>query len=241
MLLTAEAAKCIESWAPVNDRIIRVRLHSKYIKTSIVQIYAPTNEADEDTKEEFYEILQRTLDDIPKHDMVVVMGDWNAKVGYRTSGEDRTVGKHVLRGDRSDNGERAVQFCTANNLALVSTMFPHKDIHKYTWVAPGGRAKNQIDHIAVSARFKRTVTDTRAYRGADIGCDHNLVIAGLKLKLSRAAKGKNLTVKYDDTKLRVPEVRKRFKLELRNRFQALSNAEREEITSVNRESNVFSI
>ena len=67
-------------------------------------------------------------------------------------------------------------------------MFPHKDIHKYTWTSPDGLHKNQIDHIAVNAKFKRSVRDTRAYRGADVGSDHNLVITETKLKLNRVKK-----------------------------------------------------
>ena len=64
--------------------------------------------------------------------------------------------------------------------------------------------------------------DTRAYRGADIGSDHNLVIAKIKLKLCRVAKPMGMSEKYDVHKMRNPQVRKEFVLKLRNRFSCLA-------------------
>lgn len=47
---------------------------------------APTYDAEDEAKENFYDQLQKTLDEVPRHNMVLVMGDWNAKVGERTGG-----------------------------------------------------------------------------------------------------------------------------------------------------------
>ena len=143
------------------------------------------------------------------------------KVGRPNQGEEGIVGKNALEGDRTDNGERFVDFCALNNLAITSTMLPHKDIHKYTWTSPNGLHKNQIDHIAVNAKFKRSVRDTRAYRGADDGSDHNLVITETKLKLSRVKKTNTISRKYEISKLNSTDVQKEFFLELRNRFSCL--------------------
>ena len=85
--------------------------------------------------------------------MIMMMGDWNAKIGATQEGEDGVVGRHGLGVERSQNGFRFVSFCAANNLAIVSTMFPHKNMHKYTWTAPNGRVRNQIDHVTVNGKF----------------------------------------------------------------------------------------
>ena len=166
------------------DRIITARFKSKHIKTTIIQVYAPTNDADTNEKDGFYELLQQVYDRTPRHDIIITMGDWNAKLGHQMEGENGVVGKHCLGSDRSDNGERFVEFCAANNMAIITTMFPHKDIHKYTWTSPDGRTRNQIDHIASNGIFKRSVQDARAFRGADVGSDHNLVVGNIRLKLS---------------------------------------------------------
>ena len=141
IVMSRYASGCLESWAPVSDRIITARCHSKFIKTTIVQVYAPTNEAEDEAKETFYDQLQKVLDTVPRRDMLLVMGDWNAKVGERKEGESGIVGKHGLICERNDNGDRFVSFCAYNNLAITSTMFPHKDVHKYTWTSPDGQPR----------------------------------------------------------------------------------------------------
>ena len=121
------------SWIPVSDRIITVgRFYSKYIKTAIFREYAPTNEAEDEANETFYDQLQMTLDVVPRHDMLLEMGDWNAKVGARQEGESGIVGQHGLNCERNDNGDRFVTFCAFKSLAITSIMFPHKDVHTGT-------------------------------------------------------------------------------------------------------------
>ena len=58
------------------------------------------------------------------------------------------------------------------------------DIHKFTWESPNHRDRNQIDHMAINGRYRGSLLDTRAMRGADVGSDHHLVIAKLRLKLT---------------------------------------------------------
>ena len=221
LVMSKNAAQALMSWKPVSDRIITARFYSKFIKTTIIQAYAPTNDADDDVKNAFYEEIQKIFDDVPKHDMLIALGDWNAKIGYQMHGEQGIVGKHVLNGERSDNGARFVSHCEVNDLAIVSTMFPHKDIHKYTWTSPDGATRNQIDHIAVNGRFKRSVMDVRTFRAADVDSDHNLLVGTLKLKLAKVYKKKESRKRFDLNQLKQKEVRNKFNLELRNRFDCL--------------------
>lgn len=133
MLLSRKAASCLISWSLVNDRITMARFNSRYIRTSIVQVYAPTNDTEKEAKYVFYEQVQKVLDKIPKHDILILMGDWNAKVRDQQGGEEGVVGHHGLHGERSENGERIVELCASNNMAIATILFPHKDVHKHTW------------------------------------------------------------------------------------------------------------
>ncbi|KAG1652592.1 Craniofacial development protein 2 [Nymphon striatum] len=87
-------AGIVMGYNPVNDRIISIRLNSSPIKTTIIQIHAPTTAADNEAIEEFYGQLQNVVDKIPKRDMLIIMGDFNAKVGEE--GMDGIAGKHGL-------------------------------------------------------------------------------------------------------------------------------------------------
>lgn len=70
--------------------------------------------------------MQNVLDKIPKHDIVILMGDWNAKVGDKQDGEEGVVGRHGLHGELkvSENGERFVELCASNNMVIITTLFP---------------------------------------------------------------------------------------------------------------------
>ena len=225
IILSKAAAKSLMSWKPVSDRIITARLYSKYIKATIVQAYAPQNGSSDEEKNMFYEQLQTVFDETPKHDMIISMGDFNAKIGFQMKGEEGIVGRHVLKGDRTDNGARFVSSCEVNNMAIVSTMFPHKDIHKYTWSSPDGTTRNQIDHITINGSYRRSVTDVRTYRGADVDSDHHLVIGSIRLKLASVRKKEEGRRCYNVQKLMLKDVIQKFSLELKNRFCCLAETE----------------
>ena len=71
----------------------------------MVQVYAPHNEREEEEKDHFYEELQQTIDGYKRNDIVVVVGDFNAKVGGDNEGYESYIGRHGM-GDKNDNGER---------------------------------------------------------------------------------------------------------------------------------------
>ena len=173
-MMTKKAEQALLEWKPISDRIIYARFFSRYVKLSIIQVYAPTNEANVEDKDNFYEQLQTVVDSVHKHDILLVMGNLNAKVGEDNDGYENIIGSHGV-GERNDNGERLVDFCGLNNLVVTGTIFPHKLINKQTWTSPGGKTKNQIDHVLVSRQHRSSVMDTRAMRGADIASDHQLV------------------------------------------------------------------
>lgn len=156
MMLRNKVAVSLISYSPVNDRIITARFNSCHIRTTTVQVYAPKNDA----KDVFHEQLQTTTDKIPKHNIVLLMEDWNAKVGdQKDSKEGSVVCHHRLHRERSENGEFFVELCPNNNLVITTTLFSHKDIHKHLWVSPDTPTRNQIDHVC--GKFRRSVHSVR--------------------------------------------------------------------------------
>ena len=95
----------------------------------MIHICVPTEEADEQVKDECYLRLQDAVDNRNKHDMLVITGDTNAKVGDRNVDFERVMGKHGLR-IQNDNGERLCEMCDVNELVITGTLFPYKGIHK---------------------------------------------------------------------------------------------------------------
>jgi endonuclease/exonuclease/phosphatase family metal-dependent hydrolase len=126
--------KSILEFEAVNERICKLRIRGKFRNISITSAHAPTEEREAE-KEEFYDPLEQTCWKIQKYDMLVVMGDFNAKIGKENS-LGLVVGKYSLHETSSENGVRLGQFTMRNNLVIKSTCFPHKKIHLTTWKSP---------------------------------------------------------------------------------------------------------
>ena len=227
VVMTDKTEKCLLAWEAVSERIVTATFRSKVCKLIIVSVYAPTNDASDEEKNEFYESLQSTLNKINRRDIVIVAGDLNAKIGTDNTNKEQVMGKHGT-GTISANGELFTEFCLENDLIIGGSLFPHKEIHKYTWVSPNGRTKNQIDHIAVSRKWRSSLLDVRTQRGADINTDHVLLKATLQLKLKRLQdQGERRRRRFDLKRLEEPRVKEEFNIELRNRFELLEGEEDE--------------
>jgi len=111
--------------------------------------------------------------------MKILLGDFNAKVGREIIFKP-TIGQEILQQDNNDNGVRLVNFAITKNLVVKSTMFPHRNIHKFTWTSPEGKTHNQIDHVLIDRRWHSSVLDVRSFRGADCDTDHYLEIANVR-------------------------------------------------------------
>ena len=78
----------------------------------------------------FYEELEQVFDHFSRYHMKILLGDFNAKVGTEIIFKP-TIGNESLHQDSNDNGVRIVNFGISKNLVVKSTMFPHRNIHKY--------------------------------------------------------------------------------------------------------------
>ena len=103
-----------------NDRMISVRLQGKPFNYTVIQVYAPTSNAEETEVEQFYEALQDLLELTPKKDILFIIGDWNAKVGSQET--PGVTGKFGL-GMRNGAGQRLIEFCQEKALVLANTLF----------------------------------------------------------------------------------------------------------------------
>jgi len=192
-------------------------------------VHAPSEEKSEELKDRFYEEIEQVLDHFPKYHMKILLGDFNAKVGKESIFKP-TIGQESLLQDSNDNGVRLVNFATSKNLVDKSTMFPHRNIHKYTWASPDGKTHNQIEHVLIDRRWHSSILYERSFRGADCDTDHYLVIAKIR---ERLAVGKQAAQRFERQtfnlrKLNEPEVREHYQIEITNRFAALEIVNDEE-------------
>ncbi|KAK2706845.1 hypothetical protein QYM36_014773 [Artemia franciscana] len=120
LALRGVANKCLLDWEPVNDRILRARFATTYAKTTCIAVYAPTNESCESYKDTFYQSLNDVTNKIRIHDILVVCGDFNAKVGCHQDYAPTVIDSHGL-GEVSKNGMRLIDFCVINYMIVGGT------------------------------------------------------------------------------------------------------------------------
>ena len=100
--------------------MIFVPLQGKPFNITVIQVYAPTSNAEETEVERFYEDLQDLLEVTPKKDVLFIIGDWNAKVGSQET--PGITGKFGLRMG-NEAGQRLIEFCQENALVRANTLF----------------------------------------------------------------------------------------------------------------------
>ena len=123
--------------------MISVCLQGKPFNITVIQVYAPTSNAEETEVERFYEDLQDLLELTPKKDVLFIIGDWNAKAGSQET--PGITGKFGL-------GMWNEEFCQENALVTANTLFQQHKRRLHTWTSPDGQYRNQIDYILCSQR-----------------------------------------------------------------------------------------
>ncbi|CAF1396827.1 unnamed protein product [Adineta steineri] len=200
-----------------NDRMISIQFQGNPLNITLIQEYAPTTEAEEDEIEQFYADLQQLLDAAPKKDVIVIMGDWNAKVGSTTT--SGITGNFGL-GVRNEAGDRLVDFCQNNSMFIANTFFQQPKRRLYTWTSPGGQYRNQIDYILCNQRWRSSIKLSKTRPTADCGTEHELLLAKIQIKLKKTGKVVK-QLKYDSAN--IPH---QYTVNIKNRFDGLDLEDR---------------
>ena len=113
--------------------MISVHFQGKPFNITVIQVYAPTSNAEEAEVERFYEDLQDLLELKPRKDVLFIIGDWNAKVGSQ-----ETPGVTGL-GMQNEVGQRLIEFCQENALVIANTLFQQHKRRLYTCTSSDGQ------------------------------------------------------------------------------------------------------
>ena len=134
--------------------MISVHFQGKPFNITVIQVYAPTSNAEEAGVEWFYEDLQDLLELTPKKDVLFIIRDWNAKVG---SQETRGVTGKFGLGVQNEARQRLIKLCQENTLVISNNLFQKHKRRLYTWTSPDGQHRNQIDYILCSQRWRSSL------------------------------------------------------------------------------------
>ena len=187
----------------------------KLFNITVIQVYALTSNAEE--AERFYEDLQDLLELTPKKDVLLIVGDWNAKVG---SQETPGVTDKFGLGVQNEARQGLTEFCQENTLIIANTFFQQHKRRLYTWTSPDGQHQNQIDYLLCNQRWRSSIQSTKTRPAADCGSKHELLITKFRLKLKKVGKTAR-PFRYD-----LKQIPYDYTVEVRNRFKGLDLIDR---------------
>ena len=177
----------------------------------IAQLVHMPQQRDDEEKDSFYLELETVYSQCPKHDIKIVLGDFNAKVGKEENNYPY-AGRNGLHEECNGNGYKLVQFAAATDMIIGGTIFTHKNIHKVTWRSPDGVTMNQIDHILIQRKHSSDLRDVRCQRGVNVDSDHHLVTAKIQARISMNKMHRGQRVqKYNVQTLENKEVQQAFR------------------------------
>ena len=131
------------------DCLTSIRLRGTPANATVIQIYAPKTDAEQYGVDESYEQAQAEIDRICNQEVLIVMDDWNAKVGDNE--DSPAVGKYGFD-NRNEARQRLIEFFKTNNLFISHTLFQQLKRRLHTWISSNGIYENQIDYICGNHR-----------------------------------------------------------------------------------------
>ncbi|XP_047120403.1 craniofacial development protein 2-like [Schistocerca piceifrons] len=166
---------CCEQTKSMSERLTTLRLKTTSGPVTLISAYAPTMKAPPEVKDMFYEDLRKCQENVRGSDKLMLLGDFNARVGNKRNNWTHCIGPYGI-GNMNENGQRLLELCTSLSLCITNTYFQNRDVHKVTWKHPRSGHWHQLDFIITRRSDLRHVLNSRTYHSADCDTDHSLVM-----------------------------------------------------------------
>ena len=180
---------------PVSDRIMMIRLPlSKDNCASIISMYALTMTNPDENKEAFYNQLASVLSGIPCRDKLLLIGDFNARIGRDNDKWPLVMGKHGI-GKCNSNDELLLALCSEFELIVMNTMF------KQTMMHPRSGHWDMINFIITSCQYN--IHSTQTMHGANCWTDHQMLRSNVAFRIQQKhnRQGTSKPIKLNTAKL----------------------------------------
>ena len=166
----------------ITERLMTLRVPiGKERFLTLVNVYAPTMAYSDEDKDAFYRLLSTTIDRVPAADKLIVLGDFNARVGKDFSTYEGVIGKHG-KGNTNANGDLLLSLCTQRELCITNTFFHQPDKNFFSWMHPRSKRWHLLDYVLTRRADLPDTLCTKTLRGPECSTDHYLVRTQLRMK-----------------------------------------------------------
>ena len=214
MLTGPRALKTLNSIERIQHTMMAATFNGN-LKATIISCYSPTNVSEETELVTFYEELSSLVRSIPKHNLLVIGGNMNAQIGKNRNN------KYSLDNTSNRNGQHLTDFMIENRLTCLNTNYQKREGKLWTYTY-ANNSKAQIDYIFINKKWKNSAMNCEAYSTFEgVSSDHRIVTAKLRLSLRKNATRTVTTKHYDWAQLNNRDIKDKYVLELRSRFETL--------------------
>jgi hypothetical protein len=217
MLISPSSVAAFEKAVRISHRIMVVHFRSnskKWPKVVMIVVHSPTSVAKVKDVDDFYIVLNKTIEDLGRHSFLCILGDWNARLLCSSKSP------WVFSEQPNKNSDAFKDFLALNGLFSTNCVFQKNRDKLWTHRGPRGH-KSQIDHIVFCSRFRSSVRDSEAFTFQGFKTDHRIVVAKLQLSLRVARAKPKILPRYDWKSLKDDQCCAAFVLHCKNRFASL--------------------
>ena len=178
----------------LNDRLMVVQLQlTNMQKAALIGAYAPTMTNPERVTDQFYEQLDSLIEAVPKSEKLIILGDFNARVGTDHHTWAAVIGQQST-GKCNSNGLLLLQTSTAHELVITNTLLRLPTRNNTTWMHPRSKHWHLIDYAITRKKDESYVIVTESMCVAECWTDHRLLVSKLTLRIQpqRRPQGKKL-------------------------------------------------
>ena len=214
-LISSRVSENLVSVESISPRIFLLELHGNP-KSTIICAYSPHNSSPIEDVETFYDDLRSVLTNVPAHNILAVIGDFNAKLGP-------DVQRFTYNESTNRNGDLLVDLMDEYNLFCSNCSFMKPNSRLWTFEYPTG-ARAQLDYILFRKKWRNSIKDSRSFSSfSSIGSDHRIVSATIKLSLRSSKRSKPHPMKTFDWRkvAQDKDLSHQFAVEVKNRFELL--------------------
>ena len=131
VILDPETSKAIKGFWTVSDMAIIVKIQGNPLDISLILVYAPTADKDEEEVEIFYETVKKPMKQLKSQDIKIVMGDFNSKIGSERT--ENNYHRTIWNRRENERGDRLIEFCKEHNFTVMNSGFKNHPRRCWTW------------------------------------------------------------------------------------------------------------